>query len=167
MCHMLRCLKESGHNFKFPAFNPNPSFNSLHNIVVGNKILSRVWKGYKMVLLTIAIQVHAYSLSTPFHIHAIFLIFGRNHMRSKIWESVPIQDNWRSNLGIIWGPGSFAVHLAFLLLNDRTINKGPLSSVLRHPNEWSIRKPPLIFEDRRQAFWKCLITHGLWLNSHI
>ena len=51
--------------------------------------------------------------------------------------------------------------------NDRITNKIPPSSVLRHPNEWSIRKPPLISEDRRQSFRECLITSGLSLNSRV
>ena len=84
---------------------------AIHNIVVNNKIQSKVWKkqvvsyyNYKIALIK-----YRYSRSPIPHphnsnIHAIRYFFI-GIICGPIWGSFPVRDHLQSNLGIICGPG--------------------------------------------------------------
>ena len=63
-----------------------------------------------MALIKISVFTYDNSLSTQFHHPCHSLSFDRDHLRFNMaMRSFPLQDHFRSNLGIICGPGSLAV----------------------------------------------------------
>ena len=150
----MRCHIESGHNFMLAkkmketqqqqtilACNPRESFPDKTNnfphvlmsgeIDIATKCVGRYGKKTKPKKTKIAF--YANSLSKSFHHPCRSLFYGRDHLRSNLWGSFPVRDHLRSNLGIICGPGSFAVPGSFAEPYSNRCNRSGVRQGYRSP----------------------------------